>query len=47
MGILYYTEHPQEYMEYTKAMNVVNSKLELLKRKLHKKYYEKYGIDYK
>lgn len=47
MGILYYAEHPQAHMEYTKAMNVISSKLELLKKKLHKKYYEKYGIDYK
>ncbi len=44
MGILYYTEHPQEYMEYTKAMDIVSSKLELLKKELHLKYYSKYGV---
>lgn len=47
LGILFYSDNPEQFVEYQKAMAIAEPKLERLKKKLHKKYYEKYGIDYK
>lgn len=47
LGILFYSDNPEQFIEYQKAMAIAEPKLERLKKKLHKKYYEKYGIDYK
>lgn len=47
LGILFYSDNPEQYIEYQKAMAIAEPKLERLKKKLYKKYYEKYGIDYK
>lgn len=47
LGILFYSDNPEQYIEYQNAMAIAEPKLERLKKKLHKKYYAEYGIDYK
>jgi len=45
-GILFYSQHPEEYEEHNKEWKTANKKAQPLYKKLHKKYYAKYGIKY-
>ena len=37
LGILFYSDNPEQYIEYQNAMAIEEPKLERLKKKLHKK----------
>jgi len=45
-GLMAYIGGSKEYKEWEKLWNVAYKKWEPLKRKLHRKYYSKYGIEY-
>ena len=45
-GIMYYAEHPEEYVECSRAWKVAYEKGKPLKKELHEKFYAKYNIEY-
>ena len=46
MGILFYAQHPKEADAHSKSWEKANKELNPIRRKIHDKYFAKYGIKY-
>lgn len=43
-GMMYYVNHPEEYKEWSEKQSALVSQEMVLKEKIHKKHYSKYGL---